>query len=89
MLLDAMGLKDLLRNPFSFFSSRSSQEERVAAYVIREHDRGRALSEILDDPYVRNRLTPQQRERLLDRPELIQAIGDDTVASVRDTMASS
>jgi len=88
MLLTAMGLKDFLRNPFSFLSSRSSQEERVAAYVIREHDRGRALSEILEDPYVRNRLTPQQRERLLDRPELIQAIGDDTVASVRETMES-
>jgi hypothetical protein len=85
-MVAAMGLRDFLKNPFSFFGSRSSQEERVAAYVIREHDRGRSLTEILDDPYVRNRLTPSQRERLLDRPELIQAIGDDTVASVRATM---
>jgi hypothetical protein len=84
-----MSLRDFLRNPFSFFGSRSSQEERVSAYVIREHDRGRSLGEILEDPYVRNRLTPSQRERLLDRPELIQAIGDDTVASVRDTIGSS
>ena len=42
-----------------------------------------AGSEILDDPYVRNRTTPQERERLLDRPELIRAIGDDVIASVR------
>lgn len=83
-----MGLLDFFKNPFSFFGQRSSQEERVAAYVIREHDRGRSLAEILEDPYVRNRLTPQQRERLLDRPELIQAIGDDTVNAVRDTMGS-
>jgi hypothetical protein len=83
-----MALRDLFRNPFSFFSSRSSQEERVAAYVIREHERGRALAEILEDPYVRNRLTPAQRERLLDRPEVIQAIGDDTVAAVRDAFAA-
>jgi hypothetical protein len=83
-----MGLRDLIRNPFSFFSARSSQEERVAAYVIREHDRGRPLAEILEDPYVRNRLTPQQRERLLDRPDLIQAIGDDTVTAVRDLFQS-
>ena len=83
-----MGLKDFFKNPFSFFSARSSAEERVAAYVIREHDRGRTLAEILEDPYVRNRLTPPQRERLLDRPELIQALGDDTVSAVRDTMSS-
>ena len=85
MLLDAMGLKDLLRNPFSFFSSRSSQEERVAAYVIREHDRGRDLAEILEDRYVQNRLTPDQRARLLDRPEVIKAIGKDTIASAQQS----
>ncbi len=84
-----MGLRDFLKNPFSFFGSRSSQEERVAAYVIREHDRGRSLAEVLEDPYVRNRLTPTQRERLLDRPELIQAIGDDAVSSVRGSMSST
>ncbi len=77
------------RDLFSFLFQRSSAEERVAAYVIREHDRGRSLTEILEDPYVRNRLTPPQRERLLDRPELIEAIGDDTVAAVRDTMSSA
>jgi hypothetical protein len=82
-----MSLRDLIRNPFSFFSSRSSGEERVAAYVIREHDRGRPLAEILEDPYVRNRLTPEQRNRLLDRTEVIQAIGDDAVSAVRESLA--
>jgi hypothetical protein len=76
-------LSSVLRNPFSFLFARSSNEERVAAYIIREHERGRPLSEILDDPYIRNRTTPQERERLLDRPELIRAIGDDVIASVR------
>jgi len=72
-----------LRNPFSFLFTRSSREDRVAAYLIREHDRGRSLAEILEDPYVRNRCTPQERERLLDRPELIRAIGDDVVSAAR------
>jgi hypothetical protein len=76
-------LSEFLRNPFSFLLTRSSNEERVAAYIIREHERGRPLAEILEDPYVRNRTTPQERERLLDRPELIRAIGDDVIASVR------
>ena len=72
-----------LRNPFSFLFSGSSHEDRVAAYLIREHERGRSLTEILDDPYVRNRSTPQELERLLDRPELIRALGDDVVAGAR------
>ena len=82
-------LADLLRSPFSFLGTRSSQEDRVAAYVVREHERGRTLAEILDDPYVRNRLTPQQAERLLDRPEVIRAVGDSAIEQTRDARASS
>ena len=79
-------LANVLRNPFSFLFARSSQEERVAAYVIREHERGRSLAEILEDPYVRNRLTPTQRSRLLDRPDIIRAVGDDTVEATRTSL---
>lgn len=76
-------LASLFRNPFSFLFSRSSQGDRVAAYLIREHERGRSLSEILKDPYVRNRVTPEEQARLLDRPELIRALGDDNVNAAR------
>lgn len=72
-------LSRFFRNPFSFLGSSTSQEERVAAYVIREHDRGRSLAEILEDPYVRNRTTPQSRGRILERPDVLKAIGDDMV----------
>ena len=74
-------LSDLFRNPFSFLFTRSSQEERLATYVIREHDRGRGLDDILDDPYVRNRAHPQEIARLLDRPEVIRAVGAGPVAA--------
>ena len=76
-------LSELLRSPFSFLFARPSAEERISAYVIREHARGRSLAEILEDRYVQNRLTPQQRMRLLDRPEVIQALGDEAVDSAR------
>lgn len=82
-------LASLLRSPFSFLFARSSTEERVAAYVIREHGRGRDLSQILEDRYVQNRLTSQQRLRLLDRPELIQALGDETVDDTRRDLEST
>jgi hypothetical protein len=78
---------DFLRNPFSFLFARSSGEDRIAAYVIREHERGRGVSEILDDPYVKNRTTPLERDRLLDRPEVVRALGRTTIESARQDLA--
>jgi hypothetical protein len=75
----AMALKDV----FSFLFQKSSSEERVAQYVVREHERGRPLAEVLQDKYVVNRLSPEQQKRLLDRPEIIHAVGEDVVESVR------
>jgi hypothetical protein len=82
----ASWLSRLLRNPFTFLSTRSSKEERLSAYVIREHERGRPLAEILDDPYVRNRSTPQELARLLDRPEVIHALGATNVAAEQERL---
>ena len=81
-------ISDLFRSPFSFLFARSSAEDRVASYVIREHARGRRLNEILEDRYVLNRVTPQQRLRLLDRPEVIQALGDEAVEQSRRELES-
>ena len=78
-----------LRDMFSFLFQRSAQEERVAQYVVREHDRGRTLAEILEDKYVVNRLSPEQRKRLLDRPEIVQAVGRDTVDAAKAAVAGS
>jgi hypothetical protein len=81
-------LASLLRSPFSFLFTRSNAEDRVAAYVLREHARGRPLAEILQDRYVQNRLTEQQQARLLDRPELVHALGDEAIEDARTTLAS-
>jgi hypothetical protein len=74
---------DILRTPFAFLFTRSKKEEVVAEYVIREHHAGRGLAEILKDAYVTNRLAPGQVERLLDRPDVLHAIGDDMIAAHR------
>ncbi len=76
-------LSSFWQNPFSFLFARPSVEDRLAAYVIREHERGRPLAEILEDPYIQNRATPQQRERLLDRPEIVHALGQTAIAEAR------
>ena len=77
-------LSQILRNPFAALFSRSDQIDRLSAYVIREHGRGRPLAEILEDAYIRNRSTPEQRERILDNPDVIRALGEDTVAAAKD-----
>jgi hemerythrin-like domain-containing protein len=71
------------KNMFSFLFSRGSAEEHVARYVVREHDRGRSLTEILEDKYVQNRLTAEQQRRLLDRPEMIEAFSSDTLEAAK------
>jgi hypothetical protein len=57
-----------------------SKEEALAAYIVREHRLGRSLDDILDDPYLKNRTSEEQRLRLLERPEVIRAVGEDTAA---------
>ena len=71
------------KNLFSFLFQRSGAEEHVARYVIREHQRGRALDEVLLDKYVQNRLSPEQQKRLLDRPEIIETIGKDDAEAAK------
>jgi len=81
-----VGLGDAIKGAFSFLSSRSQSEERVTQYLLREHHRGRAVAEILEDPYVTNRLNPEQVKRILDQPEVIHALGNDVAAEARTTI---
>ena len=74
-------LAGLIRNPFSFLFARPQTEELIAEYLVREHHRGRSVDDILDDPYVTNRCTPEQIRRVFERPEVIHALGDDIVAA--------
>jgi hypothetical protein len=79
-------LTAFLRNPFSFLFASKSGEERVADYIVREHKRGRSLSDVLDDPFVRNRCSEREIARVLERPEVIHALGDDIVAEHVQTL---
>jgi len=72
---------DILRSPFSFLFARPQTEELVAEYIVREHHSGRSLEEILEDAYVKNRCTPHQVRRVLERPEVVHALGDDIAAA--------
>lgn len=71
------------RNPFAFLFAGSRREDYLVQYVLREYGRGRLLSDVFMDPYVRNRSTPEERARLLDRPDVVSAIGEQALAELR------
>jgi hypothetical protein len=81
-------LGDFIRN---LFATTKSSNERIAAYIVREHDRGRTLEDILDDPYVVNRCSPAEIARVLERPEVVKALGKDISAAkaAADAQSSS
>ena len=64
-------------------------EDQVIAYLTREHARGRRASEIMQDRYIQNRLTPQQQARLLDRPEVVRSLGELDVDAARQSLSST
>ena len=52
-------------------------------YVVREVAARRPLAEVMQDPYITNRADKVDSRRLLDRPEVIAAVGDDVLADLR------
>jgi hypothetical protein len=81
-----VGRVDAIKGAFSFLSSRTQSEERIAQYVIREHNRGRPVREILEDHYVTNRLSAEQVKRLLDRPDVLHALGENLVNETKTAL---
>jgi hypothetical protein len=81
-------LGSVIRNPFAFLFTRSSAEEQVVAYITREHRRGRRLSEILQDRYVQNRLSPQQQSRLLERADVVRALGEQDIDAAKQHLST-
>ena len=45
--------------------------------MIREVHNGRRLMEVIDDPYVRNRLNDEKRAEVLENPEVIEALEEE------------
>ena len=75
------------RNPFKSLFATTRREQYVERYVLREHERGRPFAEILEDPYVWAWSTPQERARLLERPNVVAAVGDHAIADLRAAAA--
>jgi hypothetical protein len=56
-------------------------EERVVEYVIREVHNGRRLMEVIEDPFVKNRLSSDKVEGILQSAEVVAALEDEIHAA--------
>jgi hypothetical protein len=81
--------RSVWRNPFKSLFAPTRREQYVERYVLREHRKGRAFAEILEDPYVRAWSTPVERARLLERPKLVAALGDHAIADLKSAIAGT
>jgi hypothetical protein len=71
------------RNLFGVLFAPSRHEDVLARYVLREHARGRHLAEIFADSYLLAWSTPEERARLLERPDLVAALGENALHELR------
>lgn len=52
-------------------------EERVIHYITRELHQGRKIDDILNDPYIRNRLNEQQLDLVLGNEQILKAVQEE------------
>jgi hypothetical protein len=60
----------------------------MVRYVIREVAADRPLADVMQDAYITNRASQVDARRLLDRAEVIAAVGDDVAADLRGKLGS-
>jgi hypothetical protein len=76
-------------NPFKALFGTNRREQYVERYVLREHRKGRPLAEVLEDSYVRAWSTPEERARLLERPHVVAAVGEQALYDLRAAVAGA
>ena len=47
------------------------------------------MAEILEDAYVRNQSTPEERSRLLDHPDVVASLGRNTIEELKRTVRAT
>jgi len=75
-----MGVREQVEN---LVGDSGAKHKRLIEYVTRQLKGGRSLAQVLEDPYVTNRLSPLDRRALLEEPEIIEATHDEVLATMR------
>ncbi len=76
------------RTPYFFSARRPFRQERLVAYIRREHRRGRHLGDILDDAYIRRCGSGELVWATLRDTPLIELLEQDCRESIEHQMAA-
>lgn len=60
-----------------------ANHKRHVEYVVRQVKEGRHIAEVLEDPYVTNRVTPLEQRALLEEPEVVEAVGNEVLRDLK------
>ncbi len=74
--------ESLAGTPFFFVGRRPFRQARLVSYIRREHRRGRRLSEILDDRYVKRCGSREFVWQTIRDSALIQLLEQDVVEAI-------
>ena len=75
-----MGFENRVRDFLNSFGD-DPVEDRVCDFVVTEIGKGRQVADILEDPYVRNRMTEERRQALLQNCDVVDAVEDEIIAA--------
>lgn len=78
-----MGVRDQVE---TLVGDPGAKHKRLIEYVQRQLKAGRSLNQVLEDPYVTNRLSPLDRRALLEEPEIIEASHEEVLNSMRSQL---
>ncbi|MCK4777996.1 MAG: hypothetical protein KAS39_06415 [Actinomycetia bacterium] len=52
-------------------------EERVINYTLKELQNGKRLRNIIEDPYVKNRIPEEKISHIIENPQIIEAVEEE------------
>jgi hypothetical protein len=76
----------------SMITDESAAHKRLVEYVTGQLGQGRSLADVVEDPYVTNRLNALQRRALVEEPEIVEAAQGEALDELRaqlEALASS
>ena len=78
----------LAGTPYFFAARRPFRQQRLLSYIRREHRRGRTLSEIIDDEYVRRCGSRELVWQTLRETPLIALLEQDVIEAIQRASAA-
>jgi len=71
----------------ALLGDHNAEHKRLVEYVVDQLAHGRSLADVVDDPYVTNRLSAVERCALVEEPEIVHAAQEESLATLRAQLA--